>query len=90
MKKGRFFHTYKDGSLNWQGEVLSTTKDTLEVQLFSFLTGEATDILVLPKSDAVWNDNTKTGWKFYSDSESWKWKYAYEVYSSRHQAKNET
>jgi hypothetical protein len=71
MKKGRFFHTYQNDALLWQGVVLSTTRDYLEVQLFSWLSGEPTDILVIRKSEAVWNDSTKTGWKFYTNREHW-------------------
>ena len=82
MRKGRFFHTYKEGGVvHWQGVVLSTTKDHLEVQLFSWLDGHPTDILVLPKSETIWDDKKQTGWKFYADREAWL--HAYQMYDAR-------
>ncbi len=61
-----FFHTFNaNGSVNWQGEVLEhPTPKTVKVQLYSWLTGHKTDVLVLPIE-------ATRGWQFYLDTATW-------------------
>lgn len=45
---GKYLHTYADGVLHYQGEVLAALTDTtVLVQLFSFITGHETDQVVM-------------------------------------------
>lgn len=71
MKKTKevFFHTvHRDGpragKINWQGIVLTELPlGHLEVQLYSWLTGEPTDIKIVDGKDYKWI--------FYTSEDAW-------------------
>lgn len=61
-----YFHSFNaNGSINWQGQVLGhPTSDTVQVQLYSWLTGFKTDAFVVPLAET-------RGWQFYLDEATW-------------------
>lgn len=63
---GLWLHTLdRDGGIYWQGCVLSIDGETALVQLFSWLTGEPTNVATIPKSELY--DSAKT--TLYGDRE---------------------
>lgn len=69
---GKFFHTYPDGVLEHQGEILARLDDgTYLVQLYEFLMGTASEQYIERLANMA-------GWKFYDSLEDWH--YAYERY----------
>lgn len=69
---GKFFHTYRDGVLGRQGEVLSCVAPGLYlVQTFEWLLGTPNEEQLEPVTNMV-------GWKFYECREDWQ--RAYEMY----------
>jgi hypothetical protein len=61
-----YFHTLlENGEIEYQGHVIKELPfDFLEVQLYSFVTTEPTDIKIFEKSDFV-------KWKFYTTHDAW-------------------
>jgi len=59
---GRFFHSFKDGKVQWQGVVLNVIGSVCLVQLFSWLTGDDSNQV------EVYLDETKN-WSFYDSNE---------------------
>lgn len=76
---GRFFHSYPNEEVKWQGKVLSRVsekEDVYLVQLFEWLMGEPSDQVLVPLSQMVTEH-----WQFYSNREDWL--EAYERYKRR-------
>lgn len=62
---GKFFHSYKNGKISWQGHIIQKLSDTKYlVQLFEWVMGEASDQVIVELDDMK-------DWKFYDDKESW-------------------
>lgn len=60
-----FFHTFKDGRISYQGQVIrSLPGGNIEVQLFSWLGGCPTDTKVYAESETH-------DWRFYFSLASW-------------------
>lgn len=87
---GMLFHTYDaEGVLRFQGEVQSVFdadgRTMAMCQLFSFIDGTATDVLMYDVAEMVAAVNmSETKFKFY-DSDA-KWLAAYRKYSQRKEA----
>lgn len=61
---GKFFHSFKDGFVHWQGEILYQARPGyFQVQLFSWLTGDSTDQFTVKHSDMA-------DWYLYPDDDS--------------------
>jgi len=70
---GQFFHTFQDGTLQEQGEVLSRVSPELYlVRVFEWLLGAEFEQRIEPATNMV-------TWKFYSDRDTWQ--RAYEKYA---------
>jgi hypothetical protein len=62
---GKFFHSYKDGETQWQGQVLSRPSAGLYlVQLFEWLMGEPSDQKLISLAEMK-------EWTFYDTVEEW-------------------
>jgi hypothetical protein len=73
--KGKFFHSFEEGRVQWQGCVLgSPSPGYYLVQLFSWLSGEQTNQQIVPFEKM-------TDWYFYDSSEELK--YSWEHGSTR-------
>jgi len=61
---GRFFHSFVEGRVHWQGRVLSqeTEGGIYLVQLFEWFLGEPSDMVLVNLQDMM-------GWKFYDSVE---------------------
>jgi hypothetical protein len=60
---GKFFHSWKDGAIHWQGHILgSPAQGVYLVQLFEWLMGE-------PSSQHLVRLEDMCGWTFYSTCE---------------------
>ena len=60
---GKWFHSFKDGYVYWQGQVLSAQPaDHFLVQLYEWLGGSPNKQVIVPFLDMV-------GWVFYDSSE---------------------
>lgn len=60
-----FFLTFlPSGRVHWQGRVIHDDGDELKVELYSWLTGEVTDVVFIPKSAAG-------SWRFFEDEAEW-------------------
>jgi len=60
---GKWFHSFKDGHVHWQGQVLSAQPaDHFLVQLYEWFMGQPNKQVIVPFSDMV-------GWTFYDSSE---------------------
>ena len=58
---GRFFHSIKDGVVNWQGEVIGRVSDALYlVQLHDYMIGQ-------PSVQRIVSLEEMSSWLFYSD-----------------------
>src|ERR1700730_13354208 len=70
---GLYFLSFRsDGKSYWQGFVLDVLKDdVLLVQLFSWLTGDQTNLQLVPISETLSKNDSQAGWKFYRDHENW-------------------
>lgn len=60
---GMFLHTFKEGRVENQGCIIGIEKDELHgdmvlVQLFSFLTGDPTNVRAIPRS-VIYSDEVK-------------------------------
>jgi len=70
---GLYFLSFKaDGACHWQGQIKEVLKDdVLLVQLFSWLTGDPTNMALIPiaetLSDGDSKDLNKACWKLYHD-----------------------
>lgn len=63
---GKFFHTFIDGKISWQGVVTAEpAPGYFLVQLFDWFFGKPGDIEIIPISQMV-------GWTFYNDAEDWR------------------
>ncbi len=72
---GKFYHTYRDGVIEHQGEILSLAAPGLYlVQLFEWLMGTVTDQRLVPVAEMMC-------WKFYDCREDWH--LAYEKHRQR-------
>lgn len=77
----KYFHSYPNDELNWQGQVLKEVSPGIFlVQFFSWLMGAPTDQKLIPLTQMI-----KDGWKFYDDDEEWR--HEAEEYNFRHQRK---
>lgn len=68
---GKWFHSFKDGYVHWQGQVLSAQPaDHFLVQLYEWFLGEPNKQIVVPFSEMV-------GWTFYDSNEQMlhEWRY---------------
>lgn len=64
---GMFLHTYdQDGKIKYQGQALSTDGDFVLVQLFSWLSGDPTNVEKIPR-DFIYSDACK----LYAEHEVW-------------------
>jgi hypothetical protein len=78
---GKFFHSYVEGKMEWQGLVLGALPgDRFLVQLFGWIDGYPTDQLIVRLDDM-------SAWKFYDDTDGWS--VAYEKYMARHLARRD-
>jgi hypothetical protein len=68
-KRGKWFHSWKDGEIEWQGCVLCENADTATVQLFSWLDGHPTDQKVIPVS-------SMRDWSFYRTPRAMRRRYS--------------
>lgn len=60
---GKWFHSMRDGRINWQGKVLADVSDGMVlIQLFSFLDGEPTQQQIQPIAGM-------SDWLFYDTNE---------------------
>ena len=60
---GKFFHTFEDGKIQYQGQILSSEPDNyFLVQYFSWIDGGTTNQELIPFSEMP-------GWKFYQTEE---------------------
>ena len=60
---GKWFHSFKDGYVHWQGQVLSAQPaDHFLVQLYEWFMGQPNKQVIVPFSDMI-------GWTFYDSSE---------------------
>jgi hypothetical protein len=75
--KGKWFHSFKDGGLCWQGQILShnTRNDLCLVQLYEWVLGDSSVQRLVPLTDMV-------GWQFYDTDEEMRF------YSKREEAKS--
>jgi hypothetical protein len=63
---GKFFHTFVDGKLSWQGVVTAEpAPGYFLVRLFEWLCGHPSDEELVPIAQMV-------GWKFYDSAEDWR------------------
>lgn len=64
-RKTIFFHTIDQEEIVWQGIVLTELPlGHLEIQLFSWLTGEPTEIMIVEGKDHQWI--------FYTNEDAWR------------------
>jgi hypothetical protein len=62
---GKYFHSFKDGKVNWQGQVLDeVVPGTYGIQLFEWLSGHDSDELLIPVKQMV-----DESWVFYKTDE---------------------
>ena len=47
---GFFLHTFEDGKVNWQSEIIAVDGDMVLVQLFSWIMGEPTLVKAIPRA----------------------------------------
>jgi len=60
---GKWFHSFKEGYVHWQGQVLSAQPaDHFLVQLYEWFMGQPNKQVIVPFSDMI-------GWTFYDSSE---------------------
>jgi hypothetical protein len=63
---GKFFHSFIDGKLSWQGVVKAEpVAGYFLVQLYEWLCGHPTDQELVPVAQMV-------GWRFYDDADDWR------------------
>lgn len=62
---GKYFHSLKNGKVNWQGKIVSELPDNKYlVQLFSWVDGAATNQEIVELDDM-------NGWRFYLSHSAW-------------------
>lgn len=70
---GQFFHSIKDGGVNWQGNVIGNPEPGWYlVQLYEWLLGE-------PNVQRLVKFEDMTGWLFYDTTEQMQFSYEYGV-----------
>jgi len=61
-----YLHTMKDGEINWQGHITAVEGETVFVQLFSWMSGDPTNIVTMTKEYVLGPDV-----RLYSIRETW-------------------
>lgn len=64
---GLFVHFYKEGKIQYQGQIIGKEDDKVLVQMFEWLLGEPTDVQAFDKAKVYSADC-----KLYRDIETWK------------------
>lgn len=64
---GLFLHIYKNGRINWQGQIIRLDGDKVLVQMFEWLMGEPSNVQAYDR-DYIYSDNCK----LYVDIDVWK------------------
>lgn len=64
---GWFVHTLKDGTIDWQGEIVAVEDDVVLLQLYSWLDGSPTKIVPFSKVELF------TRCVLYRTEEQWKY-----------------
>jgi hypothetical protein len=63
---GRFFFSFKNDELQWQGQIISKVSDAVFlVQLHEWTTGESSSQVLFSVADMM-------GWKFYDTADDWR------------------
>jgi hypothetical protein len=63
---GRFFFSFKNDELQWQGRIISKVSEgVFLVQLHEWTTGESSSQVLFSVQDMM-------GWKFYDTAEAWR------------------
>jgi hypothetical protein len=63
---GRFFFSFKNDELQWQGRIISKVSEgVFLVQLHEWTTGESSSQVLFSVADMM-------GWKFYDTAEDWR------------------
>jgi len=63
---GRFFFSFKNDELQWQGQIISKVSEgVFLVRLHEWTTGE-------PSSQVLFSLPDMMGWKFYDTAEDWR------------------
>jgi hypothetical protein len=63
---GRFFFSFKNDELQWQGRIISKVSEgVFLVQLHQWTTGESSSQVLFSVADMM-------GWKFYDTAEDWR------------------
>jgi len=72
--KGKWFHTIKDGKIQYQGRILGEFKGAYNVQLYEFITGTATDQLIFPidKHEFKFYNSDKEMRNYYEEQNGFK------------------
>lgn len=76
---GMWFHTYKDGKINYQGHIVGVDGDVVLGQLFSWIMGEPTEVRIFERT-FMYSDQCK----LYADNDQML--IAYEKYSANRRA----
>jgi len=74
-----FFHTVKNGKLEWQGRITRQWDQYVLVALYSWLDGNVTCCHVIRTEELVWNSESKTGFLLYPDQELFEFSYKHGV-----------
>lgn len=64
---GMYFHTYKDGRIQFQAQVFAVDGETVLAQMFSWMTGDPTNVMPFEKS-FLYSDACK----LFADAEVWR------------------
>jgi hypothetical protein len=64
---GMFLHTLKEGKISFQGHVIKADKETAMVQLFSWMSGDPTNVVPMRVADLHDPDQCK----LYATKEAW-------------------
>lgn len=68
---GQFFHSIKDGKVEWQGLIIGSPEPGWYlVQLYEWISGSESCRKLVNFSDMH-------GWMFYDDAEAWRFSYEY-------------
>jgi hypothetical protein len=63
---GKYFHSFSDGNLSWQGVVTAEpAPGYFLVQLFDWFVGSPNDKKIIPIAQMI-------GWTFYDDADDWR------------------
>ena len=63
---GRFFFSFKNDELQWQGQIISKVSEgVFLVQLHEWTTGESSSQVLFSVADMM-------GWKFYNTADDWR------------------